>query len=121
MEASDLSPKARDAFERAPDRALFLEVDEVLKRTFREGRDEGGGYNASRAYQSLYRNGARDSVSRAIWRQAPSGFGRVIEAGRVDLSYEWLALNPRWNFSEEVRSQASNRLTAYFEQSGLQS
>jgi hypothetical protein len=38
------------------------------------------------------------------------GFGRVEQAGRFDLTFEWLVLNPVWKFSQEVRHRAWERL-----------
>jgi hypothetical protein len=99
------------ALENDPDPDLFKAVRGLLQRTFAEVRGEDGrGYNASRAYQPLYRNGARESVSRAILNASATGFGRVGDAGRLDLSYEWMALNPQWNFSKQIRDRAWKRL-----------
>jgi hypothetical protein len=42
------------------------------------------------------------------------GFGRVEQAWRFDLTYEWLVLDPTWQFSEEVRQRAWNRLNQSF-------
>jgi hypothetical protein len=106
-----LNDAALEAIQKDPDTDLFAEIYGLLQRTFREIHDEKGrGYNASRAYQSLYRNGARESVRRAVLKPTTEGFGRVEEAGRLDLTYEWLVLNPRWRFSDEVREREWSRL-----------
>jgi len=107
----DLPEIAEEAYRQDPDPEMFLAIYELLKQTFAEIRDESGrGYNASRAYQSLYRNGARESVRRAILNPNADGFGRVGDAGRLDLSYEWFALNPRWAFAETIRERAWSKL-----------
>jgi hypothetical protein len=107
---------ALDAYSNDPDPELFEAIYDLLKRTFREIRDEvGRGYSASRAYQSLYRNGARESVRRAVLQTTTEGFGRVEEAGRLDLTFEWLALNPQWRFSDDVRVASWSRLNSLLE------
>jgi hypothetical protein len=110
---------ASNALKNDPDPELFKAVFDLLQTTFREIRDEAGrGYNASRAYQSLYRYGARESVGRAVLKPSAEGFGRLESAGRLDLTYEWLVLNPRWQFSPEVRSRAWERLTKLLAREG---
>jgi hypothetical protein len=94
-----------------PEPELFEAVYDLLQRTFREVRDERGrGYNAGYSYKSIHQAGAGDAVSRSILKARTDGFGRIEEAGRLDLSYEWFSLDPRWHFSEEVRRRAWDRL-----------
>jgi hypothetical protein len=85
----------------------------LLQRTFEEVKDQKGrGYNASRAYQSLYRNGARESVCLAVMNPRAEGFGRLGDEGRLDLTYETFVLDPRWSFDERTRTRASQKLAS---------
>ena len=109
----DAPPDVQSKAEKDPEPELFLAVYELLQRTFREVRDEQGrGYNATRSYQSMYRNGARESVRRAVMNPRAEGFGRLGEARRYDLSYEWFVLNPCWQFEQSVRQRAWDKLSA---------
>jgi hypothetical protein len=106
-----MSETAKRARQRDPDPALFDAVFELLQRTSNEiHNEEGRPYVATYSYRSLFNNGARESVTRSILKVRTDGFGRVEEAGRLDLSYEWFVLDPRWQFSEEVRLRAWQRL-----------
>jgi lysyl-tRNA synthetase class I len=96
-----------------PEPELYKAVYDLLQRTFQEVKDDlGRGYNPSRSYQSLYRNGSREAVQRSVLKRTTQGFGRLDEARRLDLSYEWFVLNPKWQFSEEVRQRAWQKLDA---------
>ncbi len=109
-----LSAAGRIAFERDPDKDMFVAIIELLQTTFAEvSTPTGRPYNATRAYVSLYRNGARGSVSKAVLNPQAQGFGYLGDAGRLDLSYEWFALNPTWSFSLEVRRRAWEKLNAW--------
>jgi hypothetical protein len=108
---SDMSAEALAAFQREPEPDLFLAIYDLLKRTFQQVRKpDGTPYNPTRSYGSLYRNGARESINRAVLRPNTEGYGFVIDAGRFDLSYEWFVLNPQWEFSSTVKQQAWERL-----------
>src|SRR5688572_20359588 len=93
------NPLALAALQRDAEPELFEAIWNLPQRNFREVKDEAGrGYNASRAYQSLYRHGSRQSVERAVLNEGADGFGRLGDEGRLDLTYEWFVLNPHWKF-----------------------
>jgi hypothetical protein len=108
-----LTAIAQLARSKDPEKDLFDAIWDLLQRNFHEVHNsEGRGYNASRAYQSLYRHGARRSVELAVLNPNAEGFGRLGEEGRLDLTYEWFVLNPRWSFSEPTRQKAWEKLAA---------
>jgi hypothetical protein len=106
-----MSVHAVAAYERDAEPHLFLAVYDLLQRTYHEVRKlDGTPYNPTYSYRSLYNNGGREAVTRAILKSTPEGFGTVIEAGRFDLSYEWFVQNPVWRFATNVRQRAWDRL-----------
>jgi len=93
-----------------PEPELYDAVLAVLQTEFR--RPDGtvyrpGGYS----YRSLYAKTARGFVTHAVMKEpTPSGFDEVIQSGKWKFSFEWIALNPRWQFDNPVRERAWKRL-----------
>ena len=109
-----LTKRAAAARATDPEPALFDVVYELLQRTAREIQHEDGSpYNAGNSYRDLYDLGAREAVEKSVLKSSTSGFGKVGDAGRLDLSYEWLVLRPDLTFGPEVKRRAWERLDRF--------
>lgn len=96
--------------ERAEQHSLqeFMEGSQTLKREI--------GYNPSYFLEMVAEHGPAETSRRLIHSKEPSeGFGRLWEAGRLNMTVEALALLP-WHeelFDEHDREVARHRLDTY--------
>lgn len=90
---------------RAFDRAMQAIYDEAA----------GFGYQPTRFRQMLAEHGGVETARRLIRGSATSGFDKLWEHQRLDLSVEALVTDPKWRalFSDEEAKMASRRLKQY--------
>jgi len=95
--------------------SLESEFDQAMLGIYREAKVEEG-YIASFFLQMVYDLGGLAAAKQLINSTTPSeGFTRLWELGRLDLTVESVALEPRWKtlFTPEELRRARQRLDQY--------
>lgn len=91
---------------------LEREFDYEMERMCDRARDEAG-YKAARFLSMVHEIGGRQAVSRLLPNMS-DGFKALWALGRLDLTFEYVMLHPRWHplFTDQQRAIADQRLTA---------
>lgn len=95
------------------ERAFDYEMARICQRAHNEA-----GYKATRFLNMVREIGGREAV-RKLLPNMSDGFKALWERGRLDLTFEYTMLHPRWKplFTDHERTVADQRLTDcdYFE------
>ena len=90
---------------------LEREFDYEMERMCEQARDEAG-YKAARFLSMVHEIGGREAV-RMLLPSMSDGFEALWGLGRLDLTFEYVMLHPRWHplFTDQERTVADQRLT----------
>ncbi len=90
--------------------ALERDFDAAMMQIYYRAKDEVG-YNANRFLQMLHDYGGVETARRLLPAMS-DGFTALYEHCRLDLTVEYLVLQPRWHqlFTDEERDTARRRL-----------
>jgi hypothetical protein len=94
----------------APSSKLERAFDEAMMRIYLVAKNQAG-YNATRFLQMLGEHGGLETARRLLPHMS-DGFTQLWQRNRLDLTVEWLILEPRWRhlFSDAEREVARRRL-----------
>ena len=90
--------------------ALEQDFEREMREIYRRAKKEVG-YNAARFLQMLQEHGGV-TTARRLLPEMSDGFVALWEHGRLDLTVEYLVLQPRWHalFTTDERMVARQRL-----------
>ncbi len=84
--------------------------DAAMRQIYVRAKQEAG-YNATRFMQMLDEHGGQETAHRLLPHMS-DGFIQLWQRRRLDLTVEWLILEPRWQqlFTDGERQTARDRL-----------
>jgi hypothetical protein len=93
-----------------PPPTIIRAFDERMMRAYLQAKIDAG-YNATRFHQMLTEHGGVETARRLL-PQMSDGFTQLWQRKRLDLTVEWIVLEPQWHdlFSDEERDIARRRL-----------